>query len=129
MRSITSSADFALQTDEDMFRALTILRPSVVDAGKPITMAPPISASLTASPSSTPPVLEPVTLSISPEAVFSTAVGLPTKKTLAVWHETSPRDIVHAMLELVGEGGEENHVLLPPKDGEALEAAVAAGKL
>ncbi|KIO16754.1 hypothetical protein M407DRAFT_183020, partial [Tulasnella calospora MUT 4182] len=113
------------KTDEDMFRALCQLRPSVV-ANQEVIMQPPISASLTISPSATPPKLEPVKLIISPDAVFSTAVGLPTKKTLAVWHEQSPRDIVHAMLELVGEGGESSHSTLPPKDGETLEAAVAA---
>ncbi|KAG9048860.1 threalose-6-phosphate phosphatase [Tulasnella sp. UAMH 9824] len=115
------------KTDEDMFRALCLLRPSVV-ANQEVIMQPPISASLTVSPSATPPKLEPVRLTISPDAVFSTAVGLPTKKTLAVWHEQSPRDVVHAMLELVGEGGESSHSTLPPKDGEALEAAVAASK-
>ena len=107
-----------------MFRALKLLRPSPTATSKSIIMQPPISASLTASPSSTPPKLEPVTLTIKPEAVFSTAVGLPTKKTLAVWHETSPREVVKAMLELVGEA--DSGTALPPKDGHDLDAAAAA---
>jgi len=103
------------KTDEDMFRALCLLRPSVTESQE-VIMPPPISASLTISPGSTPPVLEPVKLVINPDAVFSTAVGLATKKTMALWHETSPREVVHAMLELVGEG--ETKDGLPPKDGE-----------
>lgn len=109
------------KTDEDMFRALATVKPDVGSGSDEIIMQPPISASLTVSPSATPPKLEPVKLTISPDAVFSTAIGLPTKKTLAVWHETSPREVVHAMLELVGEGDSGEHVL-PPKDGEGLDA-------
>ena len=89
------------KTDEDMFRALCgLLAPNL---GEKIVMAPPISAKLTITPSSTPPVLEPVELSIQPDAVFSTAVGPSNKKTLAVWHVTTPAEVVSNMLELVGE--------------------------
>ena len=96
----------------------------MVDADKPLVMQPPISASFTAStPASTPPKLEPVTLAIKPDAVFSTAVGPPNKKTLAVWHESSPRDIVAAMLELVGVKNSDG---LPDKDAEHADAAAAA---
>lgn len=83
-------------------------------------MSPPISASLTSSPNATPPELKPPELIIKPDAVFSTAVGLPTKKTLAFWHEPSPREIVQAMLELVGEGDSPDQGL-PPKDGEPMD--------
>ncbi|KAG8854117.1 threalose-6-phosphate phosphatase [Tulasnella sp. 330] len=112
------------KTDEDMFRALCILRPSVVESQQ-VIMQPPVSASLMTSPNSTPPELKAVELVIKPDAVFSTAVGPPTKKTLAFWHDLSPREIVQAMLELVGEGNSPDPGL-PQKDGEPIEQPAAS---
>ena len=44
-----------------------------------------------------------VNLAIRPEAVFTTAVGHSSKRTLAGWHVTAPQEVVEHMLELVGE--------------------------
>ncbi|KAF9031659.1 trehalose 6-phosphate phosphatase [Hymenopellis radicata] len=43
----------------------------------------------------------PVELVISADAVFTTAVGHSTKRTLASWHVTTPQEIVEHMLEIV----------------------------
>ncbi|KAG8968873.1 threalose-6-phosphate phosphatase [Tulasnella sp. 419] len=91
------------KTDEDMFRALIALRPSGAEAGAKIVLQPPVSASLTATNGGEKPKLEPREIGIEPDAVFSTSVGHSTKKTLAVWHVTSPAEIVESVLELVGE--------------------------
>jgi len=40
-------------------------------------------------------------LKIKPEAVFTTAVGHGSKRTLASWHVTTPQEIVEHMLDLV----------------------------
>ena len=42
-----------------------------------------------------------VPLAIQPEAIFTTAVGHSSKRTLARWHVTTPQEIVEHMLELV----------------------------
>ena len=55
----------------------------------------------------------PVQLSIKSEAVFTTAVGHSSKRTLASWHVTTPQEIVDHMLDLVrneGEGEEASKV-------------------
>lgn len=44
----------------------------------------------------------PVKLSIRPEAVFTTAVGHSSKRTLAGWHVTAPQEVVDHLLDLVG---------------------------
>jgi trehalose 6-phosphate synthase/phosphatase len=43
----------------------------------------------------------PVELAIQSEAIFTTAVGHSTKRTLASWHVTTPQEIVEHMLDLV----------------------------
>ena len=42
-----------------------------------------------------------VPLSIQTEAIFTTAVGHSSKRTLARWHVTTPQEIVEHMLDLV----------------------------
>ncbi|TEB34046.1 trehalose-6-phosphate phosphatase [Coprinellus micaceus] len=64
------------KTDEDMFRAL-LLFPSGTTHVK---MEAPLSS----------------------DAVFTTAVGHSSKRTLASWHVTTPQEIVEHMLDLVG---------------------------
>lgn len=44
-----------------------------------------------------------VELAVSPEGVFTTAVGHSSKRTLASWHVTTPEEVVEHMLFLVGE--------------------------
>ncbi|KAG1741303.1 hypothetical protein EDB19DRAFT_1705269 [Suillus lakei] len=43
-----------------------------------------------------------VKLAVSPEAVFTTAVGHSSKRTLASWHVTTPEEVVEHILYLVG---------------------------
>jgi trehalose 6-phosphate synthase/phosphatase len=81
------------QTDEDMFRAL-LLFPSGTTHVK---MEAPLSVTLIdgeGKPS--------VDLAIKSDAVFTTAVGHSSKRTLASWHVTTPQEIVEHMLDLVG---------------------------
>lgn len=52
----------------------------------------------------------PVELTISPDSVFTTAVGHTGKRTLASWHVTTPAEVVEHMLHLVNGGGEKNHL-------------------
>ncbi|TFK67349.1 trehalose 6-phosphate phosphatase [Pluteus cervinus] len=80
------------KTDEDMFRALLLFPPGTTQA----TLDPPVSVNLV-SGSSAPPVK----LAIAPQAVFTTAVGHSSKRTLASWHVTTPQEIVDHMLDLV----------------------------
>ncbi|KIY47893.1 glycosyltransferase family 20 protein [Fistulina hepatica ATCC 64428] len=84
------------KTDEDMFRAL-LMHSSVAQPGQPIKMEAPLSVTLVAHSGSSFP---PVDLAIQPEAIFTTAVGHSSKKTLASWHVTTPQEIVEHMLTL-----------------------------
>ena len=43
-----------------------------------------------------------VELQLGPEDIFTTAVGHPTKRTLAKWHVTSPLEVVEELLKLAG---------------------------
>jgi trehalose 6-phosphate synthase/phosphatase len=83
------------QTDEDMFRSLQF-----TEASLPYTMDPPLSVSLV----STEKALEKgrVELLLTPEDIFTTAVGHPSKRTLAKWHVTSPLEVVAELLKLAG---------------------------
>lgn len=81
------------KTDEDMFRAL-ILFPE--DEPKAI-LQPPVSVTQLEPKSK----FEPVELAIAKEAVFSTAVGVSSKRTLASWHVNTPAQVVEHMLGLV----------------------------
>jgi len=84
---------FGIQTDEDMFRAL-ILFPE--DEPKAI-LHPPVSVTQLEPKRK----FEPVELTIAQEAVFTTAVGVSSKRTLASWHVNTPVQIVDHMLGLV----------------------------
>lgn len=44
-----------------------------------------------------------VRLSIQPEAIFATAVGHSSKRTMASWHVTTAQEIVEHMLNLVND--------------------------
>jgi trehalose 6-phosphate synthase/phosphatase len=43
-----------------------------------------------------------VELRLTPEDLFTTAVGHPTKRTLAKWHVTSPQEVIAELLKLAG---------------------------
>ena len=77
-----------------MFRALA---PYTATTNQSPTMHAPASIEALNKGQRTPPV----ELLISPDGVFSTAVGASSKKTLARWHVTSPAEVVEAMLALV----------------------------
>ncbi|KAF9051684.1 trehalose 6-phosphate phosphatase [Panaeolus papilionaceus] len=79
------------KTDEDMFRALLLFPPGTSE----VTMDAPLSVTLIDGEA------PPQKLAIKPEAVFTTAVGHSTKRTLASWHVTTPQEIVDHMLSLV----------------------------
>ncbi|PPQ70030.1 hypothetical protein CVT24_003797 [Panaeolus cyanescens] len=79
------------KTDEDMFRALQLFPPGTTE----VTMEAPLSVTLIEGEA------PPQKLAIKPEAVFTTAVGHSTKRTLASWHVTTPQEVVDHMLELV----------------------------
>jgi len=83
------------KTDEDMFRSL-LLTP---ENGK-LMMPAPLSVTLAMKDSSAKP--GPVELALEPEAIYTTAVGHSSKRTLASWHVTSPQEVVDNMLYLVG---------------------------
>ena len=78
-----------------MFRSLQF-----TEAPLPYTMDPPLSVELVAKESTRKHL--PVELRLTPEDLFTTAVGLPSKHTLAKWHVTSPQEIVTELLKLVG---------------------------
>jgi trehalose 6-phosphate synthase/phosphatase len=84
------------KTDEDMFRALLLFSPSSTVKA---TMEPPLSVMLVDNTKE----YGDVELAVSPEAVFTTAVGHSSKRTLASWHVTTPEEVVEHMLHLVGE--------------------------
>jgi len=82
------------KTDEDMFRSLLLFP----DNRTKTILEPPLSITLPEPDR----VFYPVDLKISPDAIFTTAVGLSSKRTLASWHVTSPAEVVEHMLGLVG---------------------------
>jgi trehalose 6-phosphate synthase/phosphatase len=85
-----------------MFRSLHFSETSL-----PLTMEPPLSVSLiSAEKSQEHPRVE---LQLTPDDIFTTAVGHPSKRTLAKWHVTSPLEVVTELLSLAG----------MPKDEEA----------
>ena len=105
------------KTDEDMFRALAPFAGAAA-AGAPPIMEAPIgvtvlrgngngtasasgNANAKGSASASGTATPPVELAVRPDAVFSTAVGSSSKKTLARWHVTSPFEVIDAMLGLV----------------------------
>ncbi|KAI0363228.1 trehalose 6-phosphate phosphatase [Pilatotrama ljubarskyi] len=85
------------KTDEDMFRALLLFPNGATKA----RLDPPLSVTLLAGSKEEAEKYEPVDLAIEREAVFTTAVGHSSKRTLAVWHVTTPEEVVEHMLHLV----------------------------
>jgi trehalose 6-phosphate synthase/phosphatase len=81
-----------------MFRALHAFPPNAT--GK-VHLEPPLSVTLADNNHG---VSRPdVELAITPDAIFTTAVGPSSKRTLASWHVTTPEEVVDHMLHLVGE--------------------------
>lgn len=85
------------KTDEDMFRALLLFPQGATKA----RLDPPLSVTLLASSKDEADQYRPVDLAIERDAVFTTAVGHSSKRTLAVWHVTTPEEVVEHMLHLV----------------------------
>jgi len=83
------------QTDEDMFRALHLS-----ETAFPYTMEAPLSVSLVSTETTREHL--PVELQLTAEDIFTTAVGHPSKRTLAKWHVTSPHEVVTELLKLAG---------------------------
>ncbi|KAI0703424.1 glycosyltransferase family 20 protein [Cytidiella melzeri] len=90
------------KTDEDMFRAL-LLFPS---DGKKVVMEPPLSVTLLSQEKK----YEPIELAIERDASFTTAVGHSSKRTLAVWHVTTPEEVVDHMLYLIQQKPDESRL-------------------
>lgn len=95
------------KTDEDMFRALLLFNnQSVQQQEQPqrqktspsstLRFEAPLSVTLIDDKDA-----QPVDLHIQHEAIFTTAVGHGSKRTLASWHVTTPQEIVEHMLDLV----------------------------
>ncbi|KAF8493482.1 glycosyltransferase family 20 protein [Russula emetica] len=87
------------KTDEDMFRSLQF-----TETALPYTMDPPLSVSLVDATTEDGKTREHprVELQLGPEDIFTTAVGHPSKRTLAKWHVTSPLEVVDELLKLAG---------------------------
>jgi trehalose 6-phosphate synthase/phosphatase len=83
------------QTDEDMFRSLHFSETVL-----PFVMDPPLSVSLVDIDTEKPREHPRVELQLTPEDIFTTAVGHPSKRTLAKWHVTSPLEVVAELLKL-----------------------------
>ena len=75
-----------------MFRALLLFPPGTTK----VRMEAPVSVTLVDDAKA-----QPVDLAIESKAVFTTAVGHSSKRTLAVWHVTTPQEVVEHMLALV----------------------------
>jgi trehalose 6-phosphate synthase/phosphatase len=76
-----------------MFRALHFSESSF-----PYTMEAPLSVSLVGAEKTL--ELPRVEMQLTPEDIFTTAVGHPSKRTLAMWHVTSPLEVVAELLKL-----------------------------
>ncbi|KAF5310665.1 hypothetical protein D9619_007726 [Psilocybe cf. subviscida] len=100
------------KTDEDMFRSLLLFPPGTTK----VTMDAPVSVTLVDDPKA-----GPVDLAIKSDAIFTTAVGHSSKRTLAVWHVTTPQEIVEHMLMLV-----KDVPYIPTPKNEPAEGAVAS---
>jgi trehalose 6-phosphate synthase/phosphatase len=80
-----------------MFRALNIFPPG---APARATLEAPLSVTLLEPQVGNTPA-PPVELAIAADAIFTTAVGHSSKRTLASWHVTTPQEIIDHMLEMV----------------------------
>lgn len=89
------------KTDEDMFRSLrTIFPPGGVHSGQPVILRPPVAVTSTLDPEEAADLPD-VELKVLPDAIFSTTVGPPAKKTLAGWHVTCPEEMVESLEHLL----------------------------
>ncbi|KAL7277126.1 hypothetical protein ACG7TL_008971 [Trametes sanguinea] len=95
------------KTDEDMFRALLLFPQGTTSPTATARLDPPLSVTLLASSKEDADKFGPVDLAITPDAVFTTAVGHSSKRTLAAWHVTTPEEVVEHMLHLVRVAGEQ----------------------
>jgi trehalose 6-phosphate synthase/phosphatase len=82
-----------------MFRALLLFPVGVTKA----VMEPPVSVLNNGTNGDVPQSVE---LVIAPEAIFTTAVGHSSKRTLASWHVTTTTEVVDHMLHIANIGGE-----------------------
>jgi trehalose 6-phosphate synthase/phosphatase len=78
-----------------MFRALNLFPTGVTKA----VLDPPLAITCVNNGTENKP--HPVELAIKPDAIFTTAVGHSSKRTLASWHVTTPAEIVEHMLHIV----------------------------
>jgi trehalose 6-phosphate synthase/phosphatase len=76
-----------------MFRALILFPTGATMA----TLDPPLSVTTVNGVAD----YKPVELAIKSDAIFTTAVGHSSKRTLASWHVTTPAEIVDHMLHMV----------------------------
>ncbi|KAJ8081818.1 hypothetical protein PM082_007664 [Marasmius tenuissimus] len=87
------------KTDEDMFRALNIFPGGASsNSTSKVKLEAPLSVKLIDNGLGDP---APVELEIRPDAIFTTAVGHSSKRTLASWHVTAPQEVVDHMLEMI----------------------------
>lgn len=87
------------KTDEDMFRALLLFPLGATEA----TISAPVSVDLLdAGEEAVVDEGESRKLALRPDGLFPTAVGPSSKRTLAGWHVTSPKEVVQSVLTLVG---------------------------
>ena len=85
------------KTDEEMFRQAKSVFPSGGRVpGQAVTMAAPIAVTSIMDEEEAEKLPE-VEIHLTPEQTFATAVGPPSKKTLASSHLTSPEEVVFAM--------------------------------
>jgi trehalose 6-phosphate synthase/phosphatase len=86
-----------------MFRSLQF-----TESAMPFTMDPPLSVSLitAAAEGGKSRELPRVELKLGPEGLFTTAVGHPSKRTLAKWHVTSPLEVIAELLNLASAKGD-----------------------
>ena len=98
-----------------MFRALHVFSPDKIRTGK-ITLEAPLSVTLVDNNGGDLPHVE---LAIASDAIFTTAVGHSSKRTMASWHLTTPEEVVDHMLHLVGETS--RGVSAAPTGGEGEE--------
>jgi len=82
-----------------MFRALLLFPVGVTKA----VLEPPVSVLHNGINGEVPQSVE---LAISPEAIFTTAVGHSNKRTLASWHVTTTTEVVDNMLHIANLGSE-----------------------
>ena len=98
-----------------MFRALLLFpnTPGRNSGSSHIRFEAPLSVTLTSDAKGQD--FPPVELHITRDAIFTTAVGHSSKRTLAVWHVTTPEEVVEHMLHLVRDA-------IPPRP-DAADAA------